>query len=111
MFLQFLFEQMNQIPRKAHGTDFSRVKPWYLDGHAKHLRQTILLSSQESPEIRHLFNQDLANVAGRVHLQASQTGVLSRVKPGVKQTFTRFEVSSLKAIDDARFAHFVDKVG
>lgn len=25
-------ERLNQMPEEDHGCDFSRVKPWYLDG-------------------------------------------------------------------------------
>lgn len=34
---------------------------------AAYLRQTVLLSSYETPEIRSLFNQSLKNLEGRVH--------------------------------------------
>ena len=30
--LQFVMERLNKLPEEAHGCDFSRVKPWYLDG-------------------------------------------------------------------------------
>lgn len=108
--LQFVFERLNGIPKEAHGADFSRVKPWYLDGQAAHLRQTILLSAYETPEIRHLFNKQLSNVAGKVESVQSYEGVLHRIKPGVKQTFFRFDTQSIQKEDDARFQYFTQKV-
>ena len=30
--IQFVMERLNKIPEEDHGCDFSRVKPWYLDG-------------------------------------------------------------------------------
>ncbi len=33
----------NCIPPKSRGTDFSRLREWALDGHAKLLRQTVVL--------------------------------------------------------------------
>lgn len=29
---QFVLERLNQLPKKSHDADFSRIKPWYLDG-------------------------------------------------------------------------------
>jgi len=28
---QYVFSHLNQLPKESHDTDFSRVKPWYLD--------------------------------------------------------------------------------
>lgn len=107
---QFIFDRLNQIPKEAHGCDFARVKPWYLDGQAAHLRQTIFFSAQESPEIRSLFNRTLVNVAGKIKTEHVQEGVLGRIMPGVKQAFTRFEASSIQSEDDDRFKYFTTKV-
>jgi U3 small nucleolar RNA-associated protein 25 len=30
--VQFVTSSLNQIPKQSHETDFTRVKPWYLDG-------------------------------------------------------------------------------
>jgi U3 small nucleolar RNA-associated protein 25 len=109
-FEQFIFERLNQIPKEPHGCDFARVKPWYLDGQAAHLRQTILFSAQESPELRSLFSKTLVNVAGKTKTEQTQEGVLSRITPGVKQSFTRFEAGSIQSEDDDRFKYFTTKV-
>lgn len=29
---QFVFSHLNKLPKESHETDFSRIKPWYLDG-------------------------------------------------------------------------------
>lgn len=29
---QFVMDRLNKLPEEAHGCDFSRVRPWYLDG-------------------------------------------------------------------------------
>ena len=107
---QFIFERLNRIPKEAHGCDFARVKPWYLDGQAAHLRQTILFSTQESPELRSLFSKALVNVAGKTKTERIQEGVLSRITPGVKQSFSRFEAGSIQSEDDDRFKYFTTKV-
>ena len=30
--VQFVLSNLNELPKEGHDTDFSRVKPWYLDG-------------------------------------------------------------------------------
>lgn len=30
--VQFVFSHLNKIPKASHDADFSRIKPWYLDG-------------------------------------------------------------------------------
>jgi U3 small nucleolar RNA-associated protein 25 len=86
--IQFVFNHLNEIPKSPHGCDFSRVKPWYLEGHAKYLRQTLLLGRHDLPEARALFNQNCHNVAGKLRVDGGAiTGVLDRVRPGVRQIF------------------------
>jgi U3 small nucleolar RNA-associated protein 25 len=29
---QVIFSHLNKLPKESHNTDFSRIKPWYLDG-------------------------------------------------------------------------------
>lgn len=29
---QFVLNNLNQMPKESHDVDFSRIKPWYLDG-------------------------------------------------------------------------------
>lgn len=36
---QFVFSHLNQVPKESHDVDFSRVKPWYLDGQYVYLSQ------------------------------------------------------------------------
>lgn len=130
---QFIFSKLNVLPSDAHGCDFSRVKPWYLDGQAQFLRQTVLLSSYETPEMRSLFNKTLVNVQGKVRTEGGYDGELNKVRRGVRQvslissllqlffsadvsvagsnqTFTRFESSSPLAEPDVRFTQFTEKI-
>ena len=83
---------------------------------AKYVRQTILLSRFETPEIRALFNHHLHNLAGKVRLDApaaGYNGVLDRVRPGVRQIFERLDGEKAKeAVSelDERFDWFTKKV-
>lgn len=105
---QFVFSHLNQLPKESHDTDFSRIKPWYLDGHAAYLRQTVLLSSYETPEIRSLFNQSLKNLEGRVRTIRRWAPV--QVPEGLDQNFIEFDCSSPKDELDKRFSHFTNQL-
>ncbi|KAI0268848.1 digestive organ expansion factor [Gloeopeniophorella convolvens] len=105
---QFVFSHLNQLPKESHDTDFSRIKPWYLDGQAAYLRQTVMLSAYETPETRSLYNQALKNVAGKVRTARRWAPV--QVPEGLEQNFIRFECANPKDELDKRFAHFTAHV-
>ncbi|KAI9507465.1 digestive organ expansion factor [Russula earlei] len=105
---QFVFSHLNHLPKESHDTDFSRIKHWYLDGHAAYLRQTVLLSAYETPEIRSLFNQSLKNVEGKVRTFRHWAPV--QVPEGLDQNFIQFDCSSAKDELDKRFSHFTDRL-
>ena len=72
-----IFDHLNLIPKEQHDTDFSRIKSWYLDGKAKHLRQTLMFSFYTTPLINALFNNQ-HNITGKsIISHISQTGTLS----------------------------------
>ena len=110
--VRFILACVNQIPKEAHDTDFSRVRPWYLDGHASLLRQTILFSAFDAPEFRQLFHS-LRNVGGKVRTTAlgpDDVPSMSLVPPGVRQTFFRFECSNPQSEGDQRLTAFKERI-
>ena len=48
------FELLNTLPKETRDTDFSRVRPWCLEGDARRLRQTAMLSLHAAPELTHI---------------------------------------------------------
>jgi len=110
--VETVFRHLNGMPQETHGTDFSRVKSWYLDGHAKHFRQTIVFSAYLSPSMNRLFNADMLNVVGKAKLIPDYPeGAIGAVANGVKQTFVRFQSSPSPATDpDARFKYFTTTI-
>ncbi|WFD29357.1 rRNA-binding ribosome biosynthesis protein utp25 [Malassezia sp. CBS 17886] len=109
--VKFVLAHVNRIPQQAHDTDFSRVKPWYLDEHAALLRQTVLFSAFDAPEFRQLYHQ-LCNVSGRVRTTAMRPHAepsMALVEPGIRQTFTKFACANAQGDPDARLAVFLDK--
>ncbi|CAN9171320.1 unnamed protein product [Alternaria sp. RS040] len=104
---EFVFEHLNLQPKDPHGCDFSRVRNWYLDGHAGFVRQTIVLSAFLTPKINTLYNRHMRNFAGRLKYTADNTaGLIETLSYGVKQTFLRFDSPSHLTDPDARFKYF-----
>ncbi|KAJ3969019.1 digestive organ expansion factor [Lentinula raphanica] len=106
--VKFVLDHLNKIPKESHDTDFSRTKPWYLDGHSEYLRQSILLSAYETPETRQLYNARLKNVAGKIRTEKRWSPV--EVPEGVDQNFVRFECSNPKDEADKRFNYFTTQL-
>ncbi|KAH7084658.1 U3 small nucleolar RNA-associated protein 25 [Paraphoma chrysanthemicola] len=108
---EFVFEHLNLQPKDAHGCDFSRVRSWYLDDHAKYIRQTIVMSAFLTPKINTLYNKHMRNVAGRLKYTSDYTaGLIETLSYGIKQTFLRFESPSHLTDPDARFKYFSSTV-
>jgi U3 small nucleolar RNA-associated protein 25 len=83
------------------------VRSWYLDDHAKYIRQTIVLSAYVTPKINTLYNKHMRNVAGRLKYTSDYTsGLIESLSYGIKQTFLRFESPSHLTDPDARFKYF-----
>ncbi|GJN13661.1 hypothetical protein PR202_gb00391 [Eleusine coracana subsp. coracana] len=108
--LETVFEQLNHVPSKEHGTNVMRIRPWYLDQHARHYRQTILLGSYLTPELNALFNGLCLNYEGKVKMVTEYGGVLPKIQLEVRQVYERFDASSISEADDARFDYFCNKV-
>ncbi|KAJ3761971.1 digestive organ expansion factor [Lentinula raphanica] len=106
--VKFVLDHLNKIPKESHDTDFSRTKPWYLDGHSEYLRQSILLSAYETPETRQLYNARLKNVAGKIRTEKRWSPI--EVPEGVNQNFVRFESSNPKDEADKRFNYFTTQL-
>ncbi|KAF1940199.1 U3 small nucleolar RNA-associated protein 25 [Clathrospora elynae] len=108
---EFVFEHLNLQPQDSHGCDFSRVRSWYLDGHAPNIRQTIVLSAYLTPKINTLYNKHMRNVAGRLKYTPDYTsGLIESLSYSVKQTFLRFDSPSHLTDPDARFKYFKTSV-
>jgi len=108
---EFVFEHLNLQPQETHGCDFSRVRSWYLDGHAAHIRQTIVLSAYLTPKINTLYNRHMRNVAGRLKYTEDYTsGLIESLAYGIKQTFSRFDSPSHLTDPDSRFKYFTTTV-
>lgn len=66
--LLHVLDHLHLQPKSARNTDFSRVRPWCLNGWARFYRQTLLFTSHELPEFRSLFNSRCANYRGKIRV-------------------------------------------
>ncbi|TFK18290.1 digestive organ expansion factor [Coprinopsis marcescibilis] len=106
--VKFVLSHLNKLPKESHDTDFSRIKPWYLDGLAPYLRQTVLLSAFETPETRALYNNELKNVAGKVRTEKRWQPV--QIPAGIDPNFVHFDCTSPQDEADRRFNYFTSQV-
>jgi U3 small nucleolar RNA-associated protein 25 len=108
--VEYIFEHLNLQPKDAHDCDFSRVRSWYLEDWAKYFRQTIITSSFNTPELAELQRRHCHNWAGKVRLQPEYAGVLQQLAIKAKQTFSRFQSSSLDKDPESRFEYFISAI-
>ena len=108
--VDYIFEHLNLQPKEAHGCDFSRVRTWYLDGNAKYLRQTILLSAFNFPSLNRLFTHQTLNIEGKVKYSQVEEGAMIDLNMPVKQTFSRFNFGTPIAEPNNRFKYFTTAI-
>ncbi|KAG6817500.1 hypothetical protein H0H87_008126 [Tephrocybe sp. NHM501043] len=106
--VKFVLSHLNKLPKESHDTDFSRLKPWYLEGHAAYLRQSIFLAAYETPEARALYHNSLKNVAGKLRTQKHWSPI--GIPEGIQQNFVHFDCVSPKDEADKRFHHFTTQL-
>ncbi|KAF4538154.1 Digestive organ expansion factor predicted [Lasiodiplodia theobromae] len=108
--VEYVMEHLNLQPKDSHGCDFSRVRQWYLENQAAHLRQTIVLSAYLQPELNSLFNNHMRNVAGKVKFQPEYEGAILDIGLQIKQTFSRYDSVSPTSDPDDRFKYFTSAI-
>lgn len=79
-------DHLNLQPITSHGTDFSRVRSWALNGWTKYYRQNLIFSAYPLVEISAMVNKKCFNYAGCVRsANPVLVGVISQVVVTVPQ--------------------------
>ncbi|XP_071161411.1 U3 small nucleolar RNA-associated protein 25 homolog [Mytilus edulis] len=106
-----LMKHFHLQPKESHGTDFSRVRMWTLNGWSKYYRQNIILSSVSDPQILSLFNKHCCNYNGKITLHRPETkGSISQVVVQLPQVYHKLSCSSYSQLADDRFNFFLQKI-
>ncbi|KAJ2953347.1 hypothetical protein O0L34_g937 [Tuta absoluta] len=109
--LLHVMDHFHLQPKKTHGTDFSRVRGWAVNGWAKYYRQTLVFSSVLLPEIKAIMNRKCQNYAGKVLVANSiETGSIQQVILQVPQIFHRFTATNPLQSVEARFEYFLKEL-
>lgn len=109
--MEFVLRMCNRLPRADHDTDFSRIRPYFLDGRAAEHRQMIMLSPFQDPSLQAVMRECAKSRAGSVRARRDRhEGCLSAVASRVKQIFNVIPVSSLVSEDHDRFHYFCESV-
>ena len=107
-----ILDAMNSLPKDMRDCDIQRVKLAHLNGFSRHVRQTILLSAFQTPEINALFNRRCLNFEGKLRLRTTHKGVLGQLTIKTRQQFERIPMRASDVVnaDDIRFKYFVKNV-
>ncbi|OAD58335.1 Digestive organ expansion factor like protein [Eufriesea mexicana] len=106
-----VFNHLHLQPKDFHGTDFSRVRSWSVNGWSKYYRQTLIFSSIHVPEIYGIFNKKCYNYSGKVKIvNPVSSGSICQVVVQVPQVFHRFETTSHSHALEYRMEFFLTKV-
>ncbi|KAG6462263.1 hypothetical protein O3G_MSEX013142 [Manduca sexta] len=109
--LLHILDHFHLQPKKTHGTDFSRVRSWAVNGWAKYYRQTLIFSSVLLPEIKSIFNKKCNNYAGKVLISNPvKVGSVQQVLLQVPQIFHRFNATTPLESVESRFEYFIKEV-
>jgi U3 small nucleolar RNA-associated protein 25 len=109
--VEYVLQHTNRLCESDRGTDFSRVRPYFLEGRAAQHRQLLLTTHFNEPAMQACFRAHAASLAGSLRLKRHWgEGCLPLVASRVKQVFQRVPCDSFAAQEEDRFRYFVDQV-
>ena len=111
-----VLEMLNQQPRSNNDTDFSRIRPYFLQPQcSQHWRQLVVCSAVLDPAILSTFKRFAQSVSGVVRVKerfpverASVSSVV--VSSNIRQAFQRVQSTSFATQSDDRVNYFMERV-
>ena len=108
---QFILSKCNQLPEHDHDTDFSRIRPYFLNDKSMEHRQLIITTHFNDPKIQSLMREFGKSCAGNVRVKKQWgEGCVSLVTSKIHQVFQMIKPASFETDSDERFNYFRDKV-
>lgn len=104
--LAIVISHLNRIPKEAHDCDFSRVRKMVLEQQGQYVRQTLLISAYETPEMVNLFLKSCNNFAGKLRARQKYGGAMASTAIKVRQLFKRLEAPNPMKDMNIRFEYF-----
>ena len=108
----FMLSKCNRLPEHDSGTDFSRIRPYFLEENSKFHRQLIVMSAFNDPKIQSFVREFGHSHAGNVRLKRNwKNGIIANVSAKIRQTFCVIPtITSFADDEDMRFEFFRDKM-
>ena len=100
---------LNQQPKHTNMTDFSRVRPYLLDGHAAQYRQLLMVAPFLDPALLSTFKRHAHSRAGQVRLRrrvVTEHASIAQVLLPTRQVFQRVAASSFATQSQDRLEYF-----
>lgn len=86
--VQFVMNHTNRLPKKFGDTDYSRVRPYFLDGEGAARRQIIMTTAFFEPEMQSTFRLNAKSSCGFAKIKRNWSmGSISNVAVDVRQVF------------------------
>lgn len=118
-----VLRRVNETPKRDHNTDFSRVRPWVLEGQGARFRQTVVLTRYLDPVLTATFKRKSSsgssssdggsgNYRGALRMKrvVEKGASVCQVALQVKQVFQKVPCTQPRLQGDVRFEYMVRRV-
>ncbi len=109
--VEYILKNINKLPQSDHEIDFSRVRPYFLEGNGNKHKQVIINSAFNEPLIQAAFRDHAKSVAGIIKVKKDwNDGNITQVGSKINQVFTLLKTPSFSDNEDVRFQYFRDNI-